>query len=104
MSTDSTAGGLSGTSHDCVGDSSEETSAVNTKILAADGTEAWYEAGRGNPAMSVKGWLAVANISLDQENPIPADGKGCDGDPRGSAALPDDGRGPAHGRVVLEPP
>jgi hypothetical protein len=70
---DSTADGLSGTSHDC-----EE---VNTKILAADGTETWYEAGRGNPAMSVKGWLAVANISLDQENPIPADGKGCDGDP-----------------------
>lgn len=80
---DSTAGGLSGTSHDCVGDSSEETSAVNTKILAKDGTELlWYEAGRGNPALSVEEWLVIAGHTLDEKNPIPADGKGCDGDPQ----------------------
>ena len=67
---DSTADGLNGTSHDC--------GEVNTEILAADGTAAWYEAGRGNPAMSVKDWLALADIELDDENPIPADGAGCD--------------------------
>ena len=56
---------------------------MNTKILAKDGTELlWYEAGRGNPAMSVEEWLVIAGHTLDEKNPIPADGKGCDGDPQ----------------------